>query len=48
VRAALDALVETDLALKSSGDERILLERLVIELSGGPARPAYLRRRLTS
>jgi DNA polymerase III delta subunit len=48
VRAALDALVETDLALKSSGDERILLERLVIELSGGPARPAYVRRRLTS
>ena len=48
VKAALDALVETDLALKSSGDERILLERLVIELSGGPAMPAYVRRRLTS
>jgi DNA polymerase-3 subunit delta len=48
VKSALDALIETDLALKSSGDERILLERLVIELSGGPARPAYVRRRLTS
>jgi DNA polymerase III delta subunit len=33
VRAAVDALFRTDLALKSSGgDPRILLERLVVEL----------------
>jgi len=35
VASAVDALLRTDLALKSSGgDERILLERLVVELSG--------------
>jgi len=37
VRAALDALLRTDLALKSSGgEERVLLERLVVELTGRP------------
>ena len=37
VRPALDALLRTDLALKSSGgDERILVERLVVELTGKP------------
>ena len=37
VKAALDALLRTDLALKSSGgDERVLLERLVVELTGKP------------
>jgi DNA polymerase III subunit delta len=37
VRAALDALLRTDLALKSSGgDERVLVERLVVELTGRP------------
>jgi DNA polymerase-3 subunit delta len=36
VRFALDALLRTDLALKSSGgDERVLVERLVVELTGG-------------
>lgn len=35
VRPALEALLRTDLALKSSGgDERVLLERLVVELTG--------------
>jgi DNA polymerase-3 subunit delta len=35
VPAALDALLRTDLALKSSGGEdRVLLERLVVELTG--------------
>lgn len=35
VKAALDALLRTDLALKSSGgDERVLVERLVVELTG--------------
>ncbi len=39
VKAALDALLRTDLALKSSGgDERVLVERLVVELTG-PAVP---------
>jgi hypothetical protein len=33
VPGAIDALLRTDLALKSSGDERILIERLVVELS---------------
>jgi DNA polymerase-3 subunit delta len=34
VRAALSALLRTDLALKSSGgDERVLVERLVVELT---------------
>lgn len=32
--AAVDALFRTDLALKSSGDPRLLLERLVVELCG--------------
>jgi len=37
VPAALDALLRTDLALKSSaGEDRVLLERLVIELTGRP------------
>jgi DNA polymerase III delta subunit len=35
VRPAIEALLRTDLALKSSGgDERVLVERLVVELSG--------------
>ena len=35
VREAIEAVFRTDLAVKSSGgDPRILLERLVIELSG--------------
>jgi DNA polymerase III delta subunit len=35
VRAAVDALFRTDLALKTSGgDRRVLLERLVVELCG--------------
>lgn len=38
VRAAIEAVFRTDLALKSSGgDPRILLERLVVELCGEPA-----------
>ena len=36
VRPAIDALLRTDLALKSSGDERVLIERLVVELTGRP------------
>jgi DNA polymerase III delta subunit len=37
VKPALDALLRTDLALKSSGGEdRVLLERLVVELTGRP------------
>ena len=37
VPAAVEALFRTDLAMKSSGgDPRILLERLVVELCGGP------------
>ena len=37
VRAALEVLLRTDLALKSSGGEdRVLLERLVVELIGKP------------
>jgi DNA polymerase III delta subunit len=37
VRAAIDALLRTDLALKSSGGEdRVLLERLIVELTGRP------------
>jgi DNA polymerase III subunit delta len=41
MRAAVDAVFRTDVALKSSGgDQRILLERLVVELASlaGPAR----------
>jgi DNA polymerase III delta subunit len=35
VKPAVDALLRTDLALKSSGgDSRILIERLVVELTG--------------
>jgi DNA polymerase-3 subunit delta len=35
VRPALESLLRTDLALKSSGgDDRVLLERLVVELTG--------------
>jgi DNA polymerase-3 subunit delta len=35
VKPALDALLRTDLALKSSGgDDRVLLERLVVDLTG--------------
>jgi DNA polymerase III subunit delta len=38
VPAAVDALLRADLALKSSGGEaRVLLDRLVVELCGGPA-----------
>jgi DNA polymerase-3 subunit delta len=37
VRPALEALLRTDLALKSSGgDDRVLVERLVVELTGRP------------
>lgn len=37
VRPAVEALLRTDLALKSSGgDERVLVERLVVELTGKP------------
>ncbi len=37
VKTAMDALLRTDLALKSSGgDERALLERLVLDLTGRP------------
>lgn len=37
VRPAIDALLRTDLALKSSGgDPRVLIERLVVELTGRP------------
>ena len=46
VGPAVDALFRTDLDLKSSGgDPRVLLERLVVELCGGPpARAAAARR----
>lgn len=37
VKPALDALLRTDLALKSSGgDDQVLVERLVVELTGRP------------
>jgi DNA polymerase-3 subunit delta len=37
VKPAIDALLRTDLALKSSGGEsRVLVERLVVELTGRP------------
>lgn len=37
VKPALDALLRTDLVLKSSGgDDRVLLERLIVELTGRP------------
>jgi DNA polymerase III subunit delta len=39
VKPALEALLRTDLALKSSGgDEQVLLERLVVELANRPGR----------
>lgn len=41
VKAALEALLRTDLALKSSGgDDRVLVERLVVELAGRPLPPS--------
>lgn len=48
VKAAIDALMRTDLALKSSGgDERVLIERLVVELTGRavPRQTAWAERR---
>lgn len=48
VKEAIEAVFRTDLALKSSGgDPRILLERLVVELSmmAGRGRPSYPARR---
>ena len=36
VRPALDALLRADLALKRSADERVVVERLVVELTGSP------------
>jgi DNA polymerase-3 subunit delta len=45
VPAAVEALFRTDLDLKSSGgDPRVLLERLVVELCGGPGERAAARR----
>jgi len=43
VKPAVEALLKADLALKSSGgEERALLERLVIELTGRPIpKPAW-------
>jgi DNA polymerase-3 subunit delta len=42
VKMALDAVLRTDLALKSSSDSRIAVERLVVELTGRPVpRPAW-------
>lgn len=42
VKPALGALLRTDLALKSSGgDERVLLERLVVELTGRPVQKRW-------
>jgi DNA polymerase-3 subunit delta len=42
--AAMDAVMETDVALKSSGgDQRILLERLTVELCGAGAPPRIRR-----
>lgn len=39
VRGAVEALFRTDIDMKSSGgDTRVLLERLVVELCGGPRR----------
>ncbi|HXT70813.1 MAG TPA: DNA polymerase III subunit delta [Vicinamibacterales bacterium] len=45
VKSAMDALLRADLALKSSGgDERALLERLVLDLTGRPVqRPTWGR-----
>lgn len=45
VKPALDALLRTDLALKSSGgDDRVLVERLVVELTEGETRYEVHRR----
>ena len=42
VKSAVDALLRTDLGLKSSGDSRMLVERLVVELTGRPVpRPQW-------
>jgi len=44
LRAAIDALLRTDLDLKrSAGDPRVLMERLVVELCAG-RRGRVLRR----
>ncbi len=46
--AAIDAVLRTDMALKSSGDARVLLQRLVLDLcgpSGTAARPSSPRPR---
>ena len=49
VRAAVDAVFRTDLAMKSSGGEpRILLERLVVELCAPRRRQSGRRRRSAS
>lgn len=46
VKPAYDALLRTDLALKSSGgDERVLVERLVVELTGRPVPSGWGNRR---
>jgi DNA polymerase III delta subunit len=46
VRNAFEALLRTDLALKSSGGEgRVLVERLVVELTGKPVAQARWPRR---
>jgi DNA polymerase III delta subunit len=45
LRAAIDAVFRTDLALKSSGgDPRILVERLVVELCGPGRHGPVIRR----
>jgi DNA polymerase III delta subunit len=36
LRSVMDAVLRTDLALKSFGDQRVLLQRLVVELCGPP------------
>lgn len=42
VKPAVDAVLRTDLGLKSSGDSRMLVERLVVELTGRPVpRPQW-------
>lgn len=46
IKSALEAILETDLSIKSSaGEPRFLLERLVIEIcgSGAPSGPAWRR-----
>jgi DNA polymerase-3 subunit delta len=46
IKPALDALLRTDLALKSSGgDDRVLIERLVVDLTGRPISPQRWGRR---